>query len=90
VNVAKSDGDDLPRGVFIGREAVRHACSEQCLKAVDIEGAICVEHDGDFVPASETERKDTGTDQVVEKVGLPGACRSLNFDNIAAMKGRQI
>jgi hypothetical protein len=61
VNVAKSDGDDLPRGVFIRREAVGQACSEQCLKAVDIEGAICVEHDGDFVPPTETERKDTRT-----------------------------
>jgi hypothetical protein len=57
---------------------------------VDIEGGICVEHDGDFVPATETERKDTRTNQVVYKVGLPGACGSLNFDHIAAMKGRQI
>jgi len=57
---------------------------------VDIEGAICVEHDGDFVPATETERKDTRTNQIVEKVGLPGTCGSLNFDNITAMKGRQI
>ena len=90
MNVAESDGDDLPRGVFIRSEAVQHACSEQCLEAVDIEGAICVEHDGDFVPATETERKDTGTNQVVEKVALAGACGSLNFDNITAMKGRQI
>ena len=57
---------------------------------MDIEGAICVEYDGDFVPATETERKDTGTNQVVEKVRLPGACVSLNFNNIAAMKGREI
>jgi hypothetical protein len=57
---------------------------------VDIEGAICVEHDGDFVPTTEAERKDTRTHQVVEKVGLPGASGTLNFDYIAAMKGRQI
>jgi len=57
---------------------------------VDIEGAISVEHDGDLVPATETERKDARTNQVVEKVGLPGACGSLNFDDIAAMKGRKI
>jgi hypothetical protein len=43
------------------------------LETVDIEGAICVEHDGDFVPATESERKDTGTNKVVEKMSLPGA-----------------
>jgi hypothetical protein len=43
------------------------------LKTVDIENAICIKHDGDFVPATEAVREDTGTNEVVEEMCLPGA-----------------
>jgi hypothetical protein len=43
------------------------------LKTVDFEGAVCVEHDGGFVPATKAERKDTGTNKIVEEMSLPRA-----------------
>jgi len=38
---------------------------------VYIEGAISVKDDGDLVPATKVERKDAGTNKVIEKMGLP-------------------
>ena len=59
------------------------------MKTVDIENAICVKHDRDFVPATEAVREDARTNEVVEEMGLPGAGRSLYRHNISTMEGRQ-
>jgi hypothetical protein len=59
------------------------------LKTGDIKDAICIKHGGDFVPATETEREDAGTNEVVEEMCLPGARRTLYLHNISTMEGRQ-
>ena len=59
------------------------------MKAVDIENAICIKYDGDFVPATEAVREDAGTNEVVEEMRLPGAGRPLYLHNISTMEGRQ-
>ena len=59
------------------------------MKAVDIEGVICIKHDGDFVPSTEAERENAGTNKIIEEMCLSRARRSLYLHNISTMKGRQ-
>jgi hypothetical protein len=59
------------------------------LKAVDIEGAIRIKHDGDFVPSTEADREDAGTNKIIEEMCLSRARRSLYLHNISTKKGRQ-
>jgi hypothetical protein len=58
------------------------------LKAVNIEGAICIKHDGDFVPSTDVEREDAGRNKIIEEMCLSRARRSLYLYNVSTMKGR--